>query len=146
MRFIEDLCPPALLYLIFLVIQLGFDLSLGMIPTFVVKLVFGIAVVVILDMFCGVGLGVVSWVLIATPFVVTALATAIAMGTKFDQTILIAIRGKEKFETPGEIDDAPEDSNAIDSAEESPSEEAPAGETDSDAIRRQMVESGKVTV
>ena len=113
MRFIEDLCPPSLLYLIFLVVQLGFDLSLGMIPTFVIKLIFGIAVVVILDMFCGVGLGVVSWVLVATPFVVTALATAIAMGTKFDQTILIAIRGKEKFETPGAVDDAPEDSNAI---------------------------------
>lgn len=113
MRFIEDLCPPALLYLLFLVVQLGFDLSLGMIPTFVIKLIFGIAVVVVLDMFCGVGLGIVSWVLVATPFVVTALATAIAMGTNFDQTVLIAIRGKETFETPGSIDDAPEDSNAV---------------------------------
>jgi hypothetical protein len=113
MRFIEDLCPPSLLYLIFLVVQLGFDLSLGMIPTFVIKLIFGIAVVVILDMFCGVGLGVVSWVLVATPFVVTALATAIAMGTQFDSKILIAFRGKEDFETPGEVDDAPEDSNKV---------------------------------
>jgi hypothetical protein len=113
MRFIEDLCPPALLYLIFLVIQLGFDLSLGMIPTFVVKLIFGVAMVVILDMFCGVGLGVVSWVIVATPFVVTSLATAIAMGTHFDQKILIAFRGKETFETPGAVDDAPEDSNKV---------------------------------
>jgi hypothetical protein len=113
MRFIEDLCPPALLYLIFLAVQLGFDLALGMIPTFVVKLIFGIAMVVVLDMFCGAGLGVVSWFIVAAPFVITALATAIAIGTKFDQTILIAIRGKETFETPGAVDDAPEDSNAV---------------------------------
>ena len=113
MRFIEDLCPPALLYLIFLVIQLGFDLSLGMIPTFAIKLIFGIAMVVILDMFCGAGLGVVSWAIVATPFIVTSLATAIAMGTQFDKTILIALRGKENFETPGAVDDAPEDSNKV---------------------------------
>lgn len=113
MRFIEDLCPPSLLYLIFLVIQLGFDLSLGMIPTFVVKLIFGIAMVVVLDIFCGAGLGVVSWFIVAAPFIITSLATAIAMGTKFDQTILIALGTKETFETPGAVDDAPEDSNKV---------------------------------
>ena len=113
MRFIEDLCPPALLYLIFLVIQLGLDLSLGMFVTFLLKLIFGIAAVVVLDTFCGVGLGIVSWVIVATPFVITALATAIAIGSNFDQTVLIAIRGKETFETPGAVDDAPEDSNKV---------------------------------
>jgi len=88
MRFIEDLCPPALLYLIFLVIQLGFDLSLGMFVTFAIKLIFGIAVVVVLDMFCGIGLTPVSWFLVAAPFIVTSLATAIAMGTQFDELVI----------------------------------------------------------
>jgi hypothetical protein len=96
MRFIEDLCPPALLYAIFLAIQLGFDASLGLWATFVVKFFLGIAVVVLLDVFCGIGLGVVSWFLVAVPFIITSLATAISMGTDFD-TIVIGQISKEGF-------------------------------------------------
>jgi hypothetical protein len=96
MRFIEDLCPPALLYLIFLVVQLGLDASLGLWVTLVIKVFLGFATVMVLDTFCTIDLGVVSWFLVATPFIVTALATAIAMGSDFD--ILILGQMKEKFE------------------------------------------------
>jgi hypothetical protein len=65
MRFIESLCPPALLYLIFLVIQLGLDLALGMWVTFAIKLVLGLAVVKVLDTFCGIGLSPVSWFVVS---------------------------------------------------------------------------------
>lgn len=98
MRFIEDLCPPALLYLIFLVVQLGLDASLGMWVTVVVKTFLGGATVLLLDTFCGVGLGPVSWFLVAAPFVITALGTAIAMGTNFDVTVLQQLKISEKFE------------------------------------------------
>lgn len=80
MRFIDTLCPPALLYLLFVTIQVALDLSLGHVLTAGVKVGFGLAGVVILDALCGVDLGVVSWFIIATPFVVTSLATAIALG------------------------------------------------------------------
>jgi hypothetical protein len=116
MRFIEDLCSPALLYLIFLVIQLGLDVSLGLWVTLVIKAVLGLAVVVVLDMFCGVGLGVVSWFLVAAPFVITALGTAIAMGTQFDARVLGEMR--EHFvDKTAKTDDLPADSNAITSSE-----------------------------
>lgn len=98
MRFIEDLCPPALLYLIFLVVQLGLDASLGMWVTLVVKAVLGFATVLVLDAFCGVGLGPVSWFLVAAPFVITALATAIAMGSNFDVMVMQQLSLTEKFE------------------------------------------------
>ena len=88
MRFIEDLCPPALLYAIFLVIQLGLDASLGLWATFAIKLVLGIATVLVLDIFCGIGLGVVSWFLVAAPFIITSLATAIAMSSDFDSHVI----------------------------------------------------------
>ena len=88
MRFIEDLCPPALLYAIFLAINLGFDAALGMWVTFGIKMILGIAVILVLDTFCGIGLGVVSWFLVASPFIITALATAIAIGTEFDANVL----------------------------------------------------------
>ena len=96
MRFIEDLCPPALLYAIFLVVQLGLDASLGMWATFVIKFILGLAAIVVLDMFCGIGLGVVSWFMVAAPFIITSLATAIAMGSDFDK-IVIAQISREGF-------------------------------------------------
>lgn len=110
MRFIEDLCPPALLYLLFLVVQLGLDASLGMWVTMAVKLILGGATVVILDTLCGIELGVVSWFLVAAPFLITALATSIAMGTQFDKAILHRV--KETYLDAGARDgDLPEDTN-----------------------------------
>jgi hypothetical protein len=95
MRFIEDLCPPALLYLLFLVAQLGLDASLGLWVTFVIKTFLGLAVVILLDTFCTIDLGIVSWFLVAAPFVITALGTAIAMGSNFD--VLVLTQVTEKF-------------------------------------------------
>ena len=112
MRFLEDLCQPALLYALFLTIQLGLDIGLGLWVTALVKLILGIAVVLVLDMVCGMGLGVVSWFLVATPFIITALATAISMGTHFDETILS--KTKETFYAPkAKPNDLPADSNEI---------------------------------
>lgn len=111
MRFIEDLCSPALLYLIFVSIQLGLDLSMGMYATFVVKALLGLATVVVLDVFCGIGLGVVSWFLVAMPFIITSLATAIAIGTKFDERVLSMY--KEKFYAGARFETVPADSNEI---------------------------------
>jgi hypothetical protein len=108
MRFIEDLCPPALLYLIFLVVQLGLDASLGMWVTMVIKAFLGVATVLVLDTLCGVELSVVSWFLVAAPFIITALATAIAMGSNFDVTVLQQMNLTEKFE---QKDDDEEDVN-----------------------------------
>lgn len=102
MRFIEDLCPPALLYLIFLVVQLGLDASLGMWVTLVVKAFLGFATVALLDVFCDIELGGVSWFLVATPFIITALGTAIAMGTRFDDIVLVQM--KESFTSAEDID------------------------------------------
>jgi hypothetical protein len=116
MRFIEDLCPPALLYAIFLVIQLGFDASLGMWATFVIKLILGITVVVLLDVFCGIGLGVVSWFIVASPFIITSLATAIAMGTEFDRHIIGQISKEGFIAGRDKMELVPADSNQIESS------------------------------
>ena len=113
MRFIDDLCPPAFLYLIFLVVQVGLDASLGLWITLLIKTVLGIAVVFVLDMFCGVGLGVVSWFLVAAPFIITALATAISMGTGFDSKILNGLTKEGFQDKSAKMDDIPADSNAV---------------------------------
>ena len=101
MQFIESLCPPALLYLIYIAVQVGLDLSLGMWITSAVKIVAGIAGVIILDGFCDVDLGIVSWVIMAMPFVIVAVGTSIAMGLQLDRTITTIAR--EHF--TGKVDD-----------------------------------------
>jgi hypothetical protein len=117
MRFVEDLCPPALLYLIFLVVQLGLDIGLGLWVTFAVKLVVGLFFVYLLNTFCGIGLTAVSWFVVAAPFVITALATAVSMQMNLDQVILVQTVTKEKF-TDGagvevSIDEPPANSSSV---------------------------------
>ena len=87
MRFIDRLCPPALLYLVFVALSVGLDVSFGLFLTAAVKAVVGVAVVVVLDAFCSVDLGVVSWFIVAVPFVITALATAISLGLDADRRV-----------------------------------------------------------
>lgn len=114
MRFIEDLCPPALLYLIFLVVQIGLDASLGMWVTLALKAFFGLAMTVLLDLLCNMDLSIVSWFVVAMPFVVTSLATAIAMGTRFDARVMGGV--KENFEQKDHKEEdinVPNASNAI---------------------------------
>jgi hypothetical protein len=95
MRFIDALCPPALLYLLFVTIQIALDLSMGMVLTAGVKTVFGVATVFVLDALCGLDLGIVSWAIVATPFIVTSLATAVALGLDADR--IVTSKVKETF-------------------------------------------------
>ena len=98
MRFIDALCPPALLYLLYSVVHVGLDLSQGLFVTALVKVVMGLAGVVVLDALCGVELGVVSWAIIATPFLMMALATSISLGLGIDRMASRYIT--EKFQGP----------------------------------------------
>ena len=90
--FIESLCPPALLYLLYSIIHVAFDLSLGLYATALIKLVMALSGVVILDALCGVELGVVSWAIVVTPFIMVALASSISLGLGLDRMLASAIR------------------------------------------------------
>ena len=94
MRFIDALCPPALLYLLYVVIHTGLDLSLGRFATAIIKTIMGIAGVVILDALCSVDLGIVSWAIVATPFIMVALASSISLGLGMDRMLV------DKFTNP----------------------------------------------
>jgi len=92
MRFIESLCPPALLYALYSSIHVGLDLSLGMYATAGIKAIMAIAGVVILDALCGVDLGIISWAIVATPFVMVALASSISLGLGIDRMASSAMK------------------------------------------------------
>jgi hypothetical protein len=107
MRFIDTLCPPALLYLLFVTIQVALDISLGHVITAGIKIATGVVGVVILDALCGVDLGVVSWFIIATPFVVTSLATAIALGLDIDKRAQTKVKEAFSLSPAGTSDKDP---------------------------------------
>ena len=92
MRFIDDLCPPALLYLLFVVVHVGLDLSLRQFATALIKVVMGVSGVIILDALCSVDLGIVSWGIVATPFIMVALASSISLGLGLDRMMMNAMR------------------------------------------------------
>jgi len=98
--FIESLCPPALLYLLYSTVHIAFDVSLGLYATALIKLVMALAGVVILDALCGVELGVVSWAIVVTPFIMVALASSISLGLGLDRMLASAVR--ERFTISGD--------------------------------------------
>jgi len=62
--------------------------------TALIKVVMGVAGVIILDALCGVDLGIVSWAIVATPFLMVALASSISLGLGMDRMLF------EKFSQP----------------------------------------------
>lgn len=98
MRFVDNLCPPAYLYLLYGVIHVALDTSLGLYVTAFSKVIMTIAGAVILDVLCGVELGIVSWAIVATPFIIMALATSISLGLGIDRMVMGMI--KESFTGP----------------------------------------------
>lgn len=98
--FIESLCPPALLYLLYSTVHVALDVSLGLYATALIKLIMALAGVVILDALCGVELGVVSWAIVVTPFIMVALASSISLGLGLDRMLASAVR--ERFTISGD--------------------------------------------
>jgi hypothetical protein len=114
MKFIENLCPPALIYLLFMSIHVGLDLSLSHYISAVIKAVSGIVGVYILDILCDIDLGIVSWAIVVTPFIIVSLATAISLGLGMDH--LLQSQLKESFTTSSRkrpADDHPLPSNPV---------------------------------
>jgi len=105
MRIIEDLCPPATLYLLFIAIQSGLDVARSNFITASIKLVTGMAGAILLDILCDIDLGIVSWFIIATPFIITTLATSIAMGVGIDRMLMTSVT--ESFQGGETVGDLP---------------------------------------
>jgi hypothetical protein len=87
MSFLDRLCPPAKLYVLYIAAHTALTLVYGKYSLAVLNVVGGLVGVYFLDSFCRVDLGVLSWVIIATPFVITALSMSIALGLNLDHVI-----------------------------------------------------------
>ena len=75
-----------------------------------VKAISGAAGAIILDILCDIDLGIVSWFIIAAPFIITSLATSIALGIGIDRLFIKTVQ--EKF-IGGPFEEVPAASDEI---------------------------------
>ena len=77
--FVENLCPPAILYLGFSLTQIVIDMFKGMYNTAIVKSAVAIVFTTILNMLCSRGLTTISWFIVFIPFVTMTFVTGVLM-------------------------------------------------------------------
>jgi hypothetical protein len=64
-----NLCPPAIIYLIFSITQILIDTFKGLYNTAFIKIIVTVMVTLLLNILCEKGLNVVSWIIVFIPFI-----------------------------------------------------------------------------
>jgi len=65
----EQLCAPAIIYLIFSIVQILIDTFKGLYNTALMKVIVMIMVTFLLQILCNRGLNVISWIIVFIPFI-----------------------------------------------------------------------------
>lgn len=65
----ERLCTPAIIYVVFSVVQIIIDLYTGLINTAVVKFFIMIIMTILLNVLCQRDLAIISWIIVFIPFI-----------------------------------------------------------------------------
>jgi hypothetical protein len=74
-----DLCPPAIIYLIFSITQILIDLFKGFYNTVFIKVIVTIMITFLLEILCKKGLNVVSWIIVFIPFILMTVIVSIIL-------------------------------------------------------------------
>jgi predicted membrane protein len=75
---LQDICPPALIYLVFSTTQVVIDTVKGAYNVALVKLWVTLIFTILLNFLCNKGLGIVSWIIVFIPFILmTVIVTLI---------------------------------------------------------------------
>ena len=76
---IDKLCPPAILYLGFSLVQIIIDTFKGFYNQAFFKTIVMFIFTLLLNIMCKIGLGVVSWIIVFIPFILMTYITAVLM-------------------------------------------------------------------
>ena len=74
-----DLCPPALIYLLFSITQVVIDTVKGLYNTALIKIWVAAIFTILLNYLCQSGLGIVSWLIVFIPFILMTLVVSILL-------------------------------------------------------------------
>lgn len=78
---INNLCGPALIYLVFSLTQIIIDIFKELYNTAFLKFIVMIIFTILLNILCEKGLGIVSWMIVFIPFIFMTLITSILLFT-----------------------------------------------------------------
>ncbi len=78
---LDKICPPALIFIIFCLVQIIFDVLRGAYNTAFFKGIVLIMVGILLNVLCQRGLSVVSWIIVFIPFIFMTTIVAILLYT-----------------------------------------------------------------
>ena len=74
-----DLCPPALIYLLFSITQIVIDTVKGLYNTALIKIWVALIFTILLNYLCISGLGIISWLIVFIPFILMTLVVSILL-------------------------------------------------------------------
>ena len=104
----EEICPPALIYLIFSTTQVVIDTVKGYYNLALTKLLVALIFTILLNYLCSLGLGIISWLIVFIPFILMTLIVSMLLlmfglekvynsNNPFDWMEMISIQGKTNF-------------------------------------------------
>ena len=76
---IENLCPPAILYIAFSLTHIILDIFKNLYNTALIKFIIMIIFTIVLNVLCKNGLGVVSWIIVFIPFITMTIITSLLL-------------------------------------------------------------------
>jgi len=76
---LDQLCPPALLYVAFSITQIIIDIFKNMYNTAFFKFIVMVIFTIVLNALCSRGLGVVSWMIVFIPFIMMTVITTLLL-------------------------------------------------------------------
>jgi len=74
-----NLCPPAIIYLIFSLTQILIDMFKGLYNTAIIKVIVMTMVTLLLNILCNQGLSLVSWIIVFIPFILMTLIVSVIL-------------------------------------------------------------------
>ena len=77
-----NLCPPAIIYLIFSITQILIDTFKGLYNTAFIKFIVMVMITLLLNILCQSGLGTISWIIVFIPFILMTVIGFLITGNK----------------------------------------------------------------
>ena len=115
----QEICPPALIYLVFSTTQVVIDTVKGYYNLALTKMFVALIFTILLNYLCGLGLGIISWLIVFIPFILmTLIVSMLLLMFGLDPTT-----GKLKIYDPS--DNAPKKPEIPDPREQAAKEQTP---------------------
>jgi len=76
---LKQICPPALIYLVFSITQIVIDTIKGMYTVAFIKIWVALIFAILLNFLCNRGLGIISWLIVFVPFILMSIIVTLLL-------------------------------------------------------------------